>query len=59
MEVYEITENLNREDSNYYASKVIGTTGINMVESGFVNDGYYKPEVIGQQYLADDTLGAH
>jgi len=59
VEVYEITEDLNREDSNYYASKIIGTTGINLVESGFENSGYYKPEVIGQQYLADDTLGAH
>lgn len=59
VEVYEITEDLNREDSNYYASKIIGTTGINMVESGFVNDGYYKPEPVGQQYLADDTLAAH
>lgn len=59
VEVYEITEDLNRADSNYYASKIIGTTGVNMVESGFVNDGYYKPDVVSSQYLADDTLGAH
>jgi len=56
VEVYEITEDLNRLDSNYYASKVIGTTGINLVEPGYET---IDPEVVADQILADDTLPAH
>jgi hypothetical protein len=59
VEVYELNEDIDRETGTYYTYTTPQTTGPNLVEAGFTNTGYYKPDVVAEVKTADDTLAAH
>jgi len=56
VEVYEVTEDLVRDDQVYHTFKTPANTGTNLVLSG---TEVITPDPIGQQIVGDDTLSAH
>jgi hypothetical protein len=56
VEVYEVTEDLVRDDQVYHTFKDPANTGTNLVLSG---TEVITPDPIGQQIVGDDTLSAH
>ena len=56
VEVYEISDDLIREDQEYYTFQTPSTTGSNLVLPGYETQ---KPDFVGQQIVGNDTLSAH
>lgn len=55
-EVYELTEDLVREDQDYYTFQTPNTGATNLVLAGSETQ---TPDFVGQQIVGDDTLNAH
>jgi hypothetical protein len=56
VEVYEITDDLIREDQDYYTFTTVNTTGVNHVLAGTEVE---TPNFLSDVVVGDDTLSAH
>lgn len=55
-EVYELTDDLVRDEQEYYTFQTPNTVGTNLVLAGSETQA---PDFVGQQVVGDDTLSAH
>ncbi len=57
VEAYEVSNELTRDNQEYYTFELPANEGVNLVEAGYET---VSPDVIAQQYLGNgDTLDAH
>lgn len=56
VEVYEVLDDLKRDDQDYYTSTPVNTTGVNLVLPGTEVE---PPEFVAEVVVGDDTLAPH